>query len=79
MGREEQIEERDVLGSIFPDEITGRWFLLSPLTKATSFATYMCFRGLDISDTSYKVSIALLVDQHDEDGEDLPDRTYICS
>ena len=24
MGREEQIEEREVLDSIFPDEITGR-------------------------------------------------------
>jgi len=23
MGREEQLEEREVLGSIFPDEITG--------------------------------------------------------
>lgn len=28
MGREEQIEEREVLDSIFPDEITGQ---LSPL------------------------------------------------
>ncbi|CAD6587987.1 MAG: hypothetical protein ASARMPREDX12_003070 [Alectoria sarmentosa] len=35
MGREEQIEEREVLDSIFPDEIT------------------------DISETSYRVSIAL--------------------
>ena len=25
MGREEQIEEREVLDSIFPDEITGRY------------------------------------------------------
>lgn len=24
MGREEQVEEREVLESIFPDEITGR-------------------------------------------------------
>lgn len=27
MGREEQIEEREVLNSIFPDEITG-WILI---------------------------------------------------
>ena len=25
MGREEQIEEREVLDSIFPDEITGQY------------------------------------------------------
>jgi hypothetical protein len=28
MGREEQIEEREVLDSIFPDEITGMWSIL---------------------------------------------------
>lgn len=28
MGREEQIEEREVLDSIFPDEITGESLLL---------------------------------------------------
>jgi hypothetical protein len=27
MGREEQIEEREVLGSIFPEEITGTFKL----------------------------------------------------
>jgi hypothetical protein len=26
MGREEQIEEREVLDSIFPDEIQGMWY-----------------------------------------------------
>ena len=31
MGREEQIEEREVLDSIFPDEITGE--LLVPLGR----------------------------------------------
>ena len=32
MGREEQIEEREVLDSIFPDEITGESFFSSALT-----------------------------------------------
>lgn len=45
MGREEQIEEREVLDSIFPDEIT------------------------DISDTSYRISIALDVPGQDEEAE----------
>lgn len=30
MGREEQIEEREVLDSIFPDEITGECLHLLP-------------------------------------------------
>ncbi len=37
MGREEQIEEREVLDSIFPEEITGELFVPSgsrPLTLA---------------------------------------------
>ncbi|EKG19561.1 hypothetical protein MPH_03425 [Macrophomina phaseolina MS6] len=46
MGREEQKEEREVLDSIFPDEIT------------------------DISDTEYRVSIAL--DVENEPGDDSP-------
>lgn len=45
MGREEQIEEREVLDSIFPDEIT------------------------DITETSYRVSIALDVPGQDEEAE----------
>ncbi|KAL2043636.1 hypothetical protein N7G274_003943 [Stereocaulon virgatum] len=45
MGREEQIEEREVLDSIFPDEIT------------------------DISETSYKVSIALDVPGQDDEAK----------
>ena len=39
MGREEQIEEREVLDSIFPDEITGELLVSSrihPLTLALS-------------------------------------------
>lgn len=42
MGREEQIEEREVLDSIFPDEITGE--LLVP--SATHALTLALFRYL---------------------------------
>ncbi|KAI9816387.1 MAG: hypothetical protein M1832_005054 [Thelocarpon impressellum] len=45
MGREEQQEEREVLESIFPDEIT------------------------DISDTAYRISIQLDVEDENEDPE----------
>ncbi|MCJ1303117.1 hypothetical protein MMC08_005924 [Hypocenomyce scalaris] len=48
MGRDEQKEEREVLDSIFPEEIT------------------------DISDTSYRISIALDVTQQDGDDSEPP-------
>ena len=61
MGREEQIEEREVLDSIFPDEITGQ----SSLFLDVPVLIYI----LDISETSYRVSIALDVPGQDEDSE----------
>jgi len=48
MGREEQQEEREVLDSIFPDEIT------------------------DISDTAYRIQVALDVPSHDDEEEEQP-------
>ncbi|KAJ9663777.1 Protein gir2 [Coniosporium apollinis] len=48
MGREEQREEREVLDSIFPDEIT------------------------DISDTEYRISIALDVTNEEDDDSEPP-------
>ncbi|OAA64942.1 Ubiquitin-conjugating enzyme/RWD-like protein [Cordyceps fumosorosea ARSEF 2679] len=45
MGREEQVEEREVLDSIFPEEIT------------------------DVSETEYRISIALDIPNHPEDEE----------
>ena len=45
MGREDQVEEREVLDSIFPDEI------------------------IDISETSYKVTIPLDVEHQDEEAD----------
>ncbi|KAE8151860.1 ubiquitin-conjugating enzyme/RWD-like protein [Aspergillus avenaceus] len=48
MGREDQIEEREVLDSIFPEEIT------------------------DISDTAYRISIALDVPENDVEETEQP-------
>ncbi|KAM0666585.1 hypothetical protein ACQRIT_005341 [Beauveria bassiana] len=45
MGREEQVEEREVLDSIFPEEIT------------------------DVSETEFRISIALDIPDHPEDEE----------
>jgi len=39
MGREEQTEEREVLDSIFPDEITGSFLTLSPSTHLQDQST----------------------------------------
>ena len=45
MGREEQIEEREVLDSIFPDEITGESFSLSlSLCSRVRIVTCPCIR-----------------------------------
>lgn len=68
MGKDEQKEEREVLDSIFPDEITGRQyrdlFNLSGPVLIT----------VDISDTSYRISIALDVTQ--QDGDDSEPRKF---
>ena len=60
MGRDEQIEEREVLDSIFPDEITGN-------IGVTRFDAYADKLLADISDSSYRVSIALDVTLRDGD------------
>lgn len=60
MGREDQIEEREVLDSIFPDEITGNalsfCFEAAVMGRECIVADYSL---LDISETSYKISITL--------------------
>jgi ubiquitin-protein ligase len=62
MGREEQIEEREVLESIFPEEITGM-----PITPRKScFVTYSM---PDISDTEYKVTVTLDIPDEEEDSQ----------
>lgn len=64
MGREEQIEERGVLDSIYPDEITGEFFFLR-----YGLSTIVLTLASDISETSYRVSIALDVPGRDEEVE----------
>jgi hypothetical protein len=65
MGREEQTEEREVLDSIFPEEITGPSSTYHnetiPLTPAT-----------DISETEYRVAIQLEVTENDEESTEEP-------
>lgn len=65
MGRDEQIEEREVLDSIFPDEITGN----IRITRYDACADKLL---ADISDSSYRVSIAL--DVTFKDGDDTEPR-----
>ena len=60
MGRDEQIEEREVLESIFPEEIIG-------LRSLRAQWTYSLTMNSDLSDTSYRISIALDVAEHNED------------
>ena len=60
MGRDEQIEEREVLESIFPEEIKG-------LRSLRVQWTYSLTMNSDLSDTSYRISIALDVAEHNED------------
>jgi len=62
MGRDEQIEEREVLDSIFPEEITGAPDLSpSGIAQLTDPA--------DISQTSYRISIALDIAHQAEDAD----------
>lgn len=55
MGREEQKEEREVLDSIYPDEIT------------------------DISESSYRIAIALEAPSLDEEDETEPRKSTLFS
>ena len=61
MGLDEQKEEREVLESIFPDEITG------PCPRPISTGTHLTLLT-DISETSFRVSITLDV----QDASDPP-------
>jgi hypothetical protein len=61
MGVEEQKEEREVLDSIFPDEITGSVFLCQRTVQS------LLISCIDLSESSYRVSITLdaPADAHD--------------
>jgi hypothetical protein len=65
MGVEDQKEEREVLESIFPEEITGT---CHELQSTENYETHI---PPDISDTSYRISVALdqPADFHDETAE----------
>jgi len=69
MGREEQTEEREVLDSIFPDEITGSSLTLSPSTHLQDQPTN---HTTDISETEYRVSILLEVSEDDDSTTEPP-------
>lgn len=62
MGRDEQIEEREVLDSIFPEEITG-----APDHSSSGIAQLT--GSADISQTSYRISIALDIAHQAEDAD----------
>lgn len=78
MGKEEQIEEREVLDSIFPEEIQGKRSFSSgdmahdicpaqpqkPLKNANNL--------IDISDTEYRISVLLDVTNDDGDESEPP-------
>lgn len=69
MGRDEQKEEREVLDSIFPEEITGSSSQLSPMQNPAYFADF----AADISETEYRISI--LLDVTNAEGDDSEPRT----
>lgn len=70
MGREEQVEEREVLDSIFPDEITGTipaaHHHITPEIHATNAHTH----ETDISETEYRILVTL--DIQDDEENDAP-------
>jgi hypothetical protein len=68
MGVDEQKEEREVLDSIFPDEITGMYF--ETLRDALAFFFFFSQHLQDVSETEYRLSIALDVTNDDDDDDD---------
>lgn len=70
MGKEEQQEEREVLDSIFPDEITGTF----ELEKDSKILERLTSQP-DVSETEYRVQIQLDVTQADDD--DTPARKLL--
>lgn len=69
MGVEDQQEEREVLESIFPEEITG---IVCSCVQLFLHYTYFF---ADVSETEFRISIQLEVTPGDEDAKDLQSRT----
>jgi hypothetical protein len=66
MGVEEQKEEREVLESIFPDEITGMDF------QAVLHLQALLTISLDTSDTAYRIAITLDITSHEDEPIEQP-------
>jgi hypothetical protein len=71
MGVDEQKEEREVLDSIFPDEIAGE------KPGRPHFRTKAHQKHTDISETEYRISIKLEVPS-EVDGESEPRTSFPC-
>lgn len=69
MGREDQVEEREVLDSIFPDEITGTISLILGYLRICSLTNFI---QIDVSDKSYRISITLDVTNRDDQEAEPP-------
>lgn len=67
MGIEEQKEEREVLDSIFPDEITG--MILLGASSDSGASSDIC---IDISDTAYRIAITLDITAHTDEPIEQP-------
>jgi len=84
MGREEQIEEREVLDSIFPDEITGISASLFIRKHAARPAPLTKLVTADISEHEFRISITIDIPDDEEESpvmvltvrypEDYPDK-----
>lgn len=61
MGVEEQKEEREILDSIYPEEITGRYSQIYIILLRVNVAI------ADISETEFRIAIQLEVTNEDED------------
>ena len=67
MGIEEQKEEREVLDSIFPDEISGK-----TSEQCSCIPCGLLTFCLDISDTAYRIAITLDITSQDDDPAEQP-------
>lgn len=59
MGREEQLEEVEILRSIYPEEIQGKMYMFHSSVRYTDCT--------DVSDTEYRITIALDVPDEEDD------------
>lgn len=70
MGVDDQQEEREVLDSIFPEEITGT------ACSCVNSVRHLTYFSTDVSETEFRISIQLEITPGDEDPKDLQSRTH---